>query len=164
MARYCKSCDKRVWGGGRESVLVIPDCRYSGIPTPPHGFLPPTLLFRECSRESRFLGGSENGRATDAPRPCRAACSSCLARASEGSPSWESLYFLQAQAGKGKSSVRACVCPSVRPSGTLYIERFRRTDGRTDGRTHARTHAQTICLSQPGPAGSIRFCNSDTLL
>ena len=51
-----------------------------------------------------------------------------LVKATEGSPSLKSLCFLQAQAGKGKSSVRPCVRPCVRPSG------------RTDTRTHARTH------------------------
>eukprot|EP00663_Eupelagonemidae_sp_cell21sb_P011452 gene11452-biopygen4994 len=78
-----------------------------------------------------------NGRATDAPRPCRDACSSWLARATEGSVSLQSLCILQAQAGKAKSPVR----PSVRPSV--------RTDGCTDRR-----------FDFP----SISFSSSETLL
>eukprot|EP00663_Eupelagonemidae_sp_cell21sb_P009200 gene9200-biopygen5464 len=85
------------------------------------------------------LGGSENGRATDAQRPCSAACSSWLAEATKGSPSWESLCFLQAQAGKSKSFVCPCVRPSVCPSvRNVSCEAFR-TDGHTDGRTHEHT-------------------------
>ena len=69
----------------------------------------------------------------------------------------------------------------ARRADSMHVEPPSRAGGRTQAhaarhgtdrgeirhakaRTHGRTHGQTICLSQAGPAGSISFSTSATLL